>query len=58
MVTVHYPANTLLVHQNAFRTLNAQVLVENAVQICVIKSLALGHKLVQIQAEVATKEAV
>lgn len=58
MVTVHHPVNTLLVHQNALKMLNAQAQVENAVQICVIKGHALGHKLVQTQLEVVTKEAV
>lgn len=58
MVTVHYPVNTLPVHRNASKTQIAQVQAENAVRICVIKSLVLDHKLVQTQVEVATKEAV
>lgn len=58
MATAHYPVNTHLVHQNAFKTLIAPALVANVAQICAIRNLVRDHKLVQIQLEVVTKEIV
>lgn len=58
MATVHYPVSIRPVHQNVFRTLIAQPLVESAVRICVIKNLVYDHKSVRIPEAVVTKEVV